>query len=99
MWTENWLECLAESEESFGHNCWDDTKDTIRQFKALEKLGAQIYLDKNDWSLYNIRLDLPSNSVKKSNILLHLLTKCPSPSAVTWRTLNKKKMLDIEWHW
>lgn len=101
MWTDKWLDYLEnlEEDEGFGHNCWDDLEDTIKQFKKLEKLGAKILIYTTEPPAYNIRVEMPKSTIAQKNILSHILTKCPPTSFARWMEFKKKKMLDLEWHW
>ncbi len=107
-WTRAWkpfLKNLLEEGVEFGHNCWDDSKETMRRFTKLEELGAEIHIltDIHNGSPYNIRVFMPSNFIGKmaiasdlrgkdldGQVAMFILTKMPAASSATMKKIKRE---------
>lgn len=119
-WIRDWKTYLkklkeeSDGEIQFGHNCWEDTDDAIRQFSQLEKLGGKVYVDtvNHPAAPYCIKVVLDSNTpynkvwqvICKGDIAMHILLKMPPASRVELKKSRAKKnfgqqYLELEWHW
>ena len=104
MWIDEWkekLKSLLDEGEDFGHNCWCDTEDTIRQFSKIEKFGGKVQIPDDEYPC-DARIWLNSTKIGLENdlrILKHILMKMPAASSCIEKNKDSKSFLELSWHW
>lgn len=92
MKKEQWLidfDKVSEINNDFGGNCFNDLPSARKYMKSLVKLGADIKI----LDYENIIITLPQEQDKRENILLYIITTCPTPTDAHY----KKNQLELTW--